>query len=89
MGEGEAVTIRWEQRAVRELRGLPDDAQRRVVTAVEQLQENPLKGAQLSGRWKGLRRLRVGSYRVVYAFDGAKILVSVVRVAHRREAYRG
>ena len=38
--------------------------------------------------WRGLRRLRVGPYRVIYGFDGKELLVSVVRVGHRREVYR-
>ena len=50
--------------------------------------DRPLKGTMLSPRWKGLRRLRVGDFRVIYAFDGAQLLVSVIRVAHRREMYR-
>jgi len=33
-------------------------------------------------------RLRVGDYRVVYQIEDAKIVVTVVRVAHRREVYR-
>ena len=47
-----------------------------------------ITGTALSGEWRGLRRLRVGTYRVIYAFDGRELLVSVVRVAPRREAYR-
>jgi mRNA-degrading endonuclease RelE of RelBE toxin-antitoxin system len=31
-------------------------------------------------------RLRVGDYRVVYRIEGCRVVV--VRVAHRREAYR-
>ena len=42
----------------------------------------------MSSEWKGFRRLRVGVFRVIYAFDGMELLVSVVRVGHRREVYR-
>jgi len=81
-------TILWERRAVKELGGLPPRAQERIVVAVEGLRRDPLAGRVLSGEWKGLRRLRVGDYRVVYGFDGERILVTVLRVAHRREVYR-
>ncbi|HQT95432.1 MAG TPA: type II toxin-antitoxin system RelE/ParE family toxin [Thermoanaerobaculaceae bacterium] len=83
-----SVSIRWERRAYRELEALPRDVQQRIVRAVEGLIDTPLKGQLLTAEWKGLRRLRVGTYRVVYAFDGAQLLISVVRVAHRKEAYR-
>ncbi|ADE13784.1 hypothetical protein Nhal_0600 [Nitrosococcus halophilus Nc 4] len=36
----------------------------------------------------GLRRIRVGEYRLIYEVDGGKLTVLVVRVRHRRDAYR-
>ena len=83
-----SVSIRWERRAVKELRALPRSGQRRVYEAVGSLREEPLRGTALSGAWRGLRRLRVGPYRVIYGFDGKELLISVVRVAHRRDVYR-
>ena len=35
-----------------------------------------------------LWRMRVGDYRVVYRIQDDKLLVLIVRVAHRREVYR-
>ncbi|MGV8038928.1 MAG: type II toxin-antitoxin system RelE/ParE family toxin [Thermoanaerobaculaceae bacterium] len=83
-----SISIRWERRAVKELSALPRDAQQRVITAVEGLRDEPLRGEQLAAEWKGLRRLRVGRYRAIYAFNGDELLVLVVRVGHRREVYR-
>ncbi len=83
-----SASIRWERRAVKELQALAKDAQQRIVAAVESLKDEPLKGEQLSAQWKGLRRLRVGRYRVIYAFDGRRFLILVVRVGHRRDVYR-
>jgi mRNA interferase RelE/StbE len=37
--------------------------------------------------YKDLWRIRVGDMRVVYVIDDSAKLVSVVRVAHRREVY--
>lgn len=75
-----SISIRWERRAVKELFALPRDAQQRVVTAVEGLRDEPLRGEQLAAEWKGLRRLRVGQYRAIYAFNGDELLILVVRV---------
>jgi mRNA interferase RelE/StbE len=83
-----SISIRWERRAYKELAALPRAAQQRLVIAAESLASQPLKGEQLSGEWHGLRRLRVGRYRLVYAFDGGRLLILVVRVGHRREVYR-
>ncbi|MCI0422637.1 MAG: type II toxin-antitoxin system RelE/ParE family toxin [Acidobacteria bacterium] len=42
---------------------------------------------KLSGQF-GLYRVRVGSYRVVYAIDDSATEVHVVKVGHRRDVYR-
>jgi mRNA interferase RelE/StbE len=82
------MRIRWERRAVKELAGLPRKDRRRVVEAVEALLEDPLAGEPLAAQWKGLRRLHVGRYRVLYGFDGKELLIAVVRVGHRKDIYR-
>ena len=83
-----SISIRWERRAIKELRRLPKDLQAAVLTAVETLRLDPFRGQQLSSPWKGLRRLRVRTVRVIYGFDGTELLISVLRVGHRREVYR-
>ena len=83
-----SIEIRWERLALKELKAIDGESQRRIVAAVEQLVDQPLKGSMLSARWKGLRRLRVGEFRVIYAFDGTRLLISVIRVGHRREMDR-
>jgi mRNA interferase RelE/StbE len=83
-----SISIRWDRRAVKELASLPKEQQSRISRAVGHLRDDPLQGTVLTGEWKGLRRLRVGAYRVVYGFDGRELLISVVRIGHRREVYR-
>jgi mRNA interferase RelE/StbE len=82
------VSISWERGAVKELGKLSPEVGRRVVAAVERLRNRPLAGELLSGEWKGFRRLRVGPCRVIYGYDGARLLVLVVRVGHRGSVYR-
>ncbi len=41
---------------------------RRIISQLETiLRENPDKGIPLKGEFKGLFRLRIGEYRVIYA----------------------
>ena len=61
----------------------------RIVGAIELLGVDPrppgakmLRGGEL-GRW----RVRVGDYRIVYAIEDDRLLILVLRVAHRREVY--
>ena len=55
---------------------------------IDGLGEQPLKGSALKGELLGLRRVRVGNYRIVYETLDDALVVLVIRVAHRREVYR-
>jgi len=39
----------------------------------------------LKGQFAGLRKFRVGDYRVIYAILGTQVLI--LRIGHRREIY--
>ncbi len=59
----------------------------RIVSAIDRLAENPFLGNALKGELRGLR-LRVGDHRILYEVQDDALVVLVVRVAHRRDAYR-
>jgi mRNA interferase RelE/StbE len=42
----------------------------------------------LKGEYAGLRRIRVGNYRIVYEVQDRQLMVLVIRIGHRREVYR-
>ena len=81
-------SIRIKRSAVKELERLPSDARRRVVAAIDRLAEEPLAGSVLKGEFSGLRRLRVGQYRVIYEAMHQEIVILVVRIGHRQSVYR-
>lgn len=58
----------------------------RIAGAIELLSVDPRPpGAKmLRGGERGRWRVRVGDYRVVYAIEDDRLLVLVLRVAHRR-----
>jgi len=60
----------------------------RLIEAIDRLREEPNAGGVLKGEFSGLRRLRVGSYRIIYEVIDDQLVVLVVRVAHRRDVYR-
>lgn len=59
-----------------------------LIDAIDQLAESPHAGSALKGEFAGLRRIRVGDYRIIYEADDGVLLILVVRIAHRREVYR-
>jgi len=76
-------------RVRRDLRSLDEEARKRVFRALSRLEADPrTAGAEkLSGR-RGLWRIRVGDYRVVYAIVDESLVVLVLKIGHRREVYR-
>ena len=83
--------IEWAGPALRELRKLDRQTARRVLRVVTGLAADPRPAGvrALSGQPAGTMRLRVGEFRVVYVIDDGEIRILVVRLAHRREVYRG
>lgn len=59
-----------------------------IEDALGQLEREPCLGHELRGRLRGLRSLRVGSYRVIYRVDDAQNTVHVAAIRHRSVAYR-
>ena len=89
MRSGVGYSVRIKASAAKELERIPRPARLRIIAAIDRLGEQPLSGAPLKGELRGLRRQRVGDYRIVYELLDAELVVLVVRVAHRRDAYRG
>jgi mRNA-degrading endonuclease RelE of RelBE toxin-antitoxin system len=53
------------------------------------LAANPYRvGRPLRLEWEGLHAARRGELRVIYAIDDEAEMVTIHRVAHRRDAYR-
>lgn len=87
-----AWTVEFDPRALNELEKLDRIAQKRIVRFLEERipsRANPRDlGKALSGDKAGLWRYRVGDYRVICHIEDQTEAVLVLRIAHRREAYR-
>jgi mRNA interferase RelE/StbE len=81
-------SLRIKQSAVEEIQALPKADRLRVVAAIDDLRESPHQGAQLKGSSTGLRRIRVGRYRVIFEVQQQVLVVLVLRVGHRSDVYR-
>jgi mRNA interferase RelE/StbE len=70
------------------LDALDDALFTRIDRKILALAANPRPaGCKKLKGYKDLWRVRVGDWRVLYIIDDAAKLVTVTRIAHRREAY--
>jgi addiction module RelE/StbE family toxin len=81
-------SLRIKRSAAKALASLPKVERERLVEAIDLLCDTPAAGSALKGEFEGLRRLRVGHYRVVYEWQRNDLVILVVRIGHRREVYR-
>ena len=81
-----AFDIAYKKSVGKDLAGLGKAEARRILDKIEK--ELPARADSypvLKGRFSGLRKLRVGDYRVIFAILGDQVLV--LRVGHRGEVY--
>ncbi|MEJ5308670.1 MAG: type II toxin-antitoxin system RelE/ParE family toxin [Anaerolineae bacterium] len=74
----------------RMLRRLPRGLLQRLDRLLSELAENPRPAGvkKLVGHLN-LYRVRLGDWRVIYAIEDEQLVVLVIRIAPRGEAYRG
>ncbi|MDP2940407.1 MAG: type II toxin-antitoxin system RelE/ParE family toxin [Candidatus Omnitrophota bacterium] len=60
----------------------------RLVRTIDSLKTNPFIGKKLLGELANFRSLRMGEYRIIYLIIKKRVLIQVVKIAHRREVYR-
>lgn len=78
--------VEVERTAAKAITRMEPQLAERVLAAIEALADEPrpVGCVKLSGTSDG-DRIRVGDYRVVYVIEDAVRIVTVTRVAHRRE----
>lgn len=72
----------------KDLRGLPKDDVRRILSKVETLRDDPYQVGSERLVGQDRYRIRQGNYRILYTVDDGRVLVEVVKIGHRKDVYR-
>ena len=80
--------VLFKKSVAKDLRAFPKQEVKRILQRVRALALNPrpVGCEKLSGQER--YRVRQGSYRIIYEIEDAKLIVLVVKISHRRNAYR-
>lgn len=78
----------YSKDAIKSLKRLPVNKQKKIVLKLEFLVNNPRAGKALSGNLKGLYSLRVWPYRVIYELNNKNKLIMIHKIEHRQGVYK-
>jgi len=74
--------IRFKKSVRRDLKKIEKDQVERILTKIEDnLVNNPDTYPSLTGKFSGLRKFRVGNYRIIYTLLDDTVLI--LRISHR------
>jgi mRNA interferase RelE/StbE len=82
-------SIEYLESVQEDIGGLSKFIKAKLKKAIEKkLILNPIEfGKPLQYSLKGLRRLRVEDYRIIYQIDNENQIVLIVKIGHRKEVY--
>jgi len=76
-------------RAIKQINSLPQKIKDKIGdTIYNVIAPNPLIGKPLKADLKGIYSYRLGDYRILYSITKNKLIIHVIKIMHRREAYR-
>ncbi|MBN1222268.1 MAG: type II toxin-antitoxin system RelE/ParE family toxin [Candidatus Aminicenantes bacterium] len=82
-----AYNIVYKKSVHRDLKKVPKSEANRILGQIEQeLSKKPESNPALKGQFAGLRKFRVGEYRVIYAILSPDVLI--LRIGHRKNVYK-
>ena len=61
---------------------------KRINTILDDLKSNPLLGKPLHGEFIGCKSIKTFSFRIIYRIEKHDVIITVLRIQHRREVYR-
>ena len=81
--------IAYKKSVKKDLKKLSSEVQYIIRRAIEEkLMVDPVRfGIPLRRDLKGLMKLRVGDYRVIFSVERKLVIVYVIKIGHRREVY--
>lgn len=83
-----SYSLFFKNTAAKSLKKLSKKDRQKVARVLVSLKENPFSGKKLAGEFEGFYSVRVWPYRVIYTIVKKELVVLVVDIAHRKEAYR-
>lgn len=93
-----SYSLEWSKNALADLKTLDKPIKTFIANGITEFEknfdteyENNLiktgKIKALKGEWSGFYRLKLRTYRVIYAKEADRLIILIVRVSHRKDVY--
>jgi mRNA interferase RelE/StbE len=80
--------ITFKKSVAKDLKKISKDQIQRILDKIEtNLSSAPEQFPELKGKFIGLRKYRVGNYRIIFAIIENETVV-ITRIKHRKESYK-
>lgn len=80
--------IFFKESVWKDLKGIPKKDLKRILSRIESLGEDPMPAGSEKLTGQELYRVRQGNYRILYSIQDNELTIWVIKVRHRKEAYR-
>jgi mRNA interferase RelE/StbE len=80
--------IAFDPHAEKEFLKLEKNAQQQLIGKLNDLKQGIFTNDKaLRGKHQGKYRKRAGNYRIIYLKENQLVLITIIRIAHRKEVY--
>lgn len=80
--------ITFKKSVAKDLKQISKDQVKRILDKIEtDLSSAPEQFPELKGKFAGLRKYRIGDYRIIFAIIGNDTVL-IIRIKHRKESYK-
>ena len=84
----EKYELQFKRSVAKDLRGIPKPDVARILERISALSNEPRPPGSEKLTGEDRYRIRQGVYRIVYEIADGALIVTVVKVGHRRQVYR-
>lgn len=80
--------IEFKKSAVKELNEFDSKVIKRIISKIKTLASNPRPEGCIKLTSEERYRIRIGNYRILYEIIDDLLIIYLVKVAHRKDAYK-
>ena len=81
-------SVTFKKSVAKDLRSIPNQDVKRILSQIDALTTNPRSEGYIKLSSQECYRVRQGLYRIVYEIIEDRLVVNVVKVAHRSSVYQ-